>query len=79
MTKFYCQCELRKPVSKDSYQTNIAWIPEKFAVMNKFVKIKTENGWDEGWQVTYVGAKQKADLVEAKERDYLRQRKASDI
>jgi hypothetical protein len=77
---FYFQCELKKKIDDTSYLTDVAWIQERFAKVGKQVKIKQENGtWDYGWQVTYVGAKQKADLVEARERDYLNQRKVSDI
>lgn len=76
--KFYCWCELQKKVN-DGTKIDMAWIPERFAQINKIVKIKKDGGWDEGWEVTYVGPRQLASIVENQERDYLKQRKVSDI
>jgi hypothetical protein len=48
----YTQCTLRKD---NSYQT--AFIPTKFATMNKVLKIKDENGnWEDGWVVIGKGS-----------------------
>lgn len=76
---FYVQCELKKQISEDVYKLDMAWIPEKFAILNNIIKIKKDGKWDSGWKVIYIGAKMKAEIVEANERDYLKQRKASDI
>jgi hypothetical protein len=71
---------MRKPTDKDSYKLDVAWIPAKFAKVGKYVKIKQEDGsWDNGWEITSVGSKRKAEYVESNERDYLKQRKASDV
>lgn len=77
--KYYCQCNMRKKI-ENGYKLNVAWIPEKFAQKGKVIKLKWEDGtWEEGWEVMFVGARQEAEKVEENERDYLKQRKASDI
>ena len=78
--EFYYQCEMKKKINDTSYIVDVAWIPAKFAKIGKWVKIKQENGtWDDGWQITYVGAKQKEEIVKDRERDYLNQRGVSDV
>ena len=76
---FYVQCRLRKDTSENSYRLDEVWIPEKFAVMNKFIKVKVDGKMEDGWEVIFVGIRKEAKLVEDKERDYLKQRKASDV
>ena len=47
---YYIQCALKR---KDSHHT--AWIPEKFANLNKFIKIKKDDDtWEDGWEVVGV-------------------------
>jgi hypothetical protein len=78
--EFYCQCEMKKKIDDHSCKIDVAWIPAKFAKINNWIRIKQDNGtWEDGWQVTYVGGKQKAEIVEGRERDYLNQRKVSDV
>ena len=77
--KYYIQCRLKKIIDKDTYRLDDAWIPEKCAVLNKTIKIKKDGVWEDGWEVIEVGFKMNAKYVEDKERDYLKQRKASDI
>lgn len=68
---YYKQCTLKK---KDRWQT--AWIPTEFAIRGKVLKIKS----DDGWVVETVGLHRQAeDYLLKHERDYLHQRKASDI
>jgi hypothetical protein len=72
---FYRQCSLRRM----NGQVDVAWIPEKFAVKGKYLRIKRGEKWENGWQVTGVyGREAEAHLFEH-ERDYLRQRVASDV
>jgi hypothetical protein len=73
----YIQCSLKK---KDSH--HMAWIPETFAVIGKFIKIKRDDGtWDDGWEVTGDGGGFKRTAKEADEGSqlYKKTRKASDI
>jgi hypothetical protein len=53
----------------------IAWIPSKFAVVGKWLKLRGENGW----HVLMAGHTLPSDYVRDHERDYLTQREASDI
>ena len=51
MNPKYTQCEL----VKDGITHSIAWIPSKFAVKNKILRIKTSHDtWAGGWMVTNV-------------------------
>ncbi len=49
---YYRQCNLKK---NNSYQTS--WLPEKFAVVGKVVKLRNDetDEWDNGWVVTAAG------------------------
>lgn len=78
-TEYYVQCELNKRVGGGILH-DVAWIPERFAVIGKQIKIKRDDGtWDDGWTVTKTYSKIEADKIEGCERDHLKQRKASDI
>lgn len=67
----YRQCVLQRGTEGD-----VAWIPEIHAKPGKFLRIGDENGW----QVKEVGSfrREESYLLEH-ERDYLTQRRASDI
>lgn len=59
----------------------MAWIPEQFANVGKFIKIKKDDGsWDDGWEVTYA-SENKLDAASADQASqmYKKTRKASDI
>jgi hypothetical protein len=45
-SEFYKQCSLEK-----NGCIHVAWIPEKFAVVNAIVKIKEDNEWNDGFKV----------------------------
>jgi hypothetical protein len=78
-TKYYYQCEMRKPVEHGE-KVHTAWIPEKYAVKDKYIKIKWEDGkWEDGWRVSYIGGKREAKFAEERSRDYKYQREESDI
>jgi len=77
--EFYVQCELKKQV-ENGFVYDIAWIPEKFATIGKQIKIKQEDDtWDCGWAVVKTYSRIEADKIEGCERDYLKQRKVSDV
>jgi hypothetical protein len=70
---------LRKKTER-GYTEHVAWIPEKFAVQNRMIKIKMDGEWDDGWQVVGAGGSAMSEkYLLARERDFARQRKASDI
>lgn len=74
-TKYYRQCVLQKG---NTHTTS--YIPEVYANVGSTLKLKNEHDqWDNGWVVTKAGEKIDAEYVETNERNYMRQRKASDI
>lgn len=79
--KYYQQCELERKEKESTIHT-VAYIPEEFAAVGKVVKIKDKENdtWQDGWKVTFSSSeKVEASIVETRERDYTKQRKASDI
>lgn len=68
---FYRQCDLRRV----NGQRDTAWIPEEYAQKGKYLRIGKENGW----RVVAVYARAPASILLHRERDYLIQRKASDV
>lgn len=71
----YYQCKLEKWNCETT-----AWLPEKFSILNKIVKIKIDEKWENGWKVVEVGTLPvtEEDVI-ARSRDFTKQRKASDI
>ena len=58
----------------------VTWLPERYAVKDKWVKLKDKNGnWDNGWQVVNIWSKEQAKIIEQRERDFIHQREMSDI
>ena len=71
----HTQCKLRR---LDAEQ--VTWLPTKFARKGKFVKLKSDDGtWQDGWEVVEVWGTRPSEEVLEHERDYLKQREASDI
>lgn len=72
---FYRQCELHR----GPWRT-YSWLPEKFAKKGRYVKLKDQGAWQDGWQVKAVGSMRRSE-AEALERsqDHKHQRRASDI
>lgn len=57
-----------------TFQTS--WIPEKFAIVGKFLKLKEDNGW----QVKIASSiALEEQIVNERSRDYTKTREASDI
>ena len=70
----YHQCWLVRGSAKQ-----MAWIPAKFAVAGRYLKL-TENGEaEDGWQVAGIGARIPAEDVRERSQDYKHTRQASDI
>ena len=45
----YTQCLISK-----GNKTQVSWIPKKFALKNKVVKLKVDGKWDDGWLIKEV-------------------------
>ena len=71
---YFRQCIM----SKNGIQ-HTAWIPEIWARKGETIRIKFDGKWDGGWTVSEVGTRDTEENVLANERDYTRQRKASDV
>jgi hypothetical protein len=70
------QCRLIQPNGKGSYRFDVAWIPKDKAVVGKWLRIDGKEG---NWQVAEVwSTRPEASLIE-NERNYRKQRDASDI
>jgi hypothetical protein len=77
---YYRQCKLRQESWRGNETLLTTWIPEQFAHVGKKLRLQDKNGvWSAGWQVLEVGARQTEEYVVDNERDYLKQREASDI
>ena len=56
---FYRQCYLRKEINKTEsvYNYQTSFIPEKYCLYNKYLKLKNGEGvWENGWELLSVGA-----------------------
>ena len=52
---FYKQTTLEKKEGESTI-TQVSWIPEKFAILNKTLKLKNDDDvWIDGWNVQSVG------------------------
>jgi hypothetical protein len=76
----YKQCRMERVIGT-SKEVRTSWIPEKFAVENKIVKIRErDDSWSDGWKVTSASGEALPEkLVVHRSHDHTRQRKASDI
>jgi hypothetical protein len=63
----YTQCEL---VKGNVFQH--AWIPTRFAVIGKVLRIKEDGEWEDDWIVKHVYKPKIISEVEERERDYLK-------
>jgi hypothetical protein len=68
----YIQCKIL-----DGDIAQVAWLPKKFAVVGKYLKISDTDGWLV--VEVYSDIELPYELVNANSRDYLATRKASDI
>lgn len=76
----HIQCELRR-ASEKGYHQNIAWLPAEYAVEGKFVKLKTNGEWEDGWKVqtAYTNSPIASEVIQERSRDYKNHRKATDV
>lgn len=83
--KNHVQCRLVKWTDPDNAYNDrrkeyVCWIPEKYAVELKTLRIKQEDGtWEDGWTVMKVYTALPTAVVEERSQDYKNTRKASDI
>ena len=77
--KAYKQCTLVRQLENATQHTT-SWIPECFAVVGDVLKLRNHEGeWVNGWKVVSASDAVDAKTVEANARNYMNQRKASDV
>ena len=71
----YFQCSLKKRTG-----TIISFIPKKFAVLGKIVKLKVNDKWTDGWRVEFISAiSMNGEDLGKIEKQHRVHRKVSDI
>ena len=71
---YYHQCWLIRGSAKQ-----MAWIPAKFAVAGRYLKLTQDGETEDGWRVAGVGARMAEEVVRERSQDYKHTRRASDI
>lgn len=70
----YVQCILKKDTKLQT-----SWIPERYAVVGKYLKLLENEVWENGWQVISRGIKVSKNSLDILSQDHKRTRTASDI
>lgn len=70
----YVQCILKKDTK---LQTR--WIPERYAVMGKYLKLQENGIWENAWQVISIGVKVSKNSLDILSQEYKKTRTASNI
>ena len=81
MIIYFKQCSLELAI-KDDKMTTTSWLPEKFAIKDKYVELKNrETGeWVNGWQVILVGGERKTEEeVIRSSKDHENMKKCTDV
>lgn len=76
--ELYQQCTLKK-VKDTGTLEQVSFIPKKYAVQGKLLKLKTDDGWDNGWVVSGCGIILPENQLQIYEDSHRNTRKASDI
>lgn len=50
----YVQCKLSKAIGNMQRKFEISYIPSKYAIKGKILKIEIDGVWEDGWNVTEV-------------------------
>jgi hypothetical protein len=75
----YVQCLLSKNFD-DHKLYIVSWIPKNYAIIGKTLKLKNDDGvWNFGWIVKEMFTEAEEEFILEHERDWAKQRRASDI
>jgi len=78
-TDYHRQCRLSKQ-RNGKVEILTTWLPEEFARVGKVLELEMNSGgWENGWAVCEVYERKKSKEVAERERDYKKNRSASDI
>lgn len=73
------QCALERK-ENDSVIKTVSYIPERYAKIDKILRLKDEKGWTNGWKVIYVSEESiSSNQIVKVETAHKKQRKFSDI
>jgi hypothetical protein len=72
------QCTLERKTDT-GLEVQVSWIPEIFAKVGKFLKLKENDVWENGWKVALVGGRQTREDRTERYNDFKRQSKGSDM
>jgi hypothetical protein len=79
-TTYYRQCTMRRDDPAGFHQRCVSWIPERFAKVGKYLKLKNDDDtWTDGWKVQEVGDRKDHKAVASAEQAHKKQRANSDI
>lgn len=78
MTDYSRQCVLVNAQDKTK-RVKTSWIPEKFAVVGKVLKLKEDDVWEDGWEVVHVGSRLDSKTVNENSQLYKKHRSGTDI
>ena len=75
------QTHMHAVLRKSDGATQTSWIPSNFAEVGRYLKLKENGVWTDGWEVikTYPAVQLCSELVLERERDFKNHRKATDI
>lgn len=70
----YRQCQLTRDVGDLTQVISVTWIPVKYAVRGKVLRMKrADKVWEDGWYVTHVySTEMPGKVIEEGSRDYRR-------
>jgi squalene cyclase len=79
--ELFAQCLLVKYLpNKRGMLKTVSWLPIEFAESMRLLKLQNDDGtWSDGWMVQEIYGTHTKEFVLEHERDFARQRKASDI
>jgi len=76
---YHRQCKLSRQRA-GRMEVLTTWLPEMFARVGKVLELEMSSGkWENGWAVCEIYERRKSKEVAERERDYKKNRLASDI
>lgn len=72
----YTQCKLKNSATN---VITVSWIPKKFAVKGRFLRLKDNGTWTDGWEVIEVWTTKPEDQVLPYRDDYRSWREVTDV
>jgi len=79
MTDYSRQCVLINANANGGKKIKTSWIPEKFAIVGKVLKLKENGEWEDGWEVFKVGTRLDSKTVNENSQLHKKHRKDCDI